>query len=105
MAELLTHDSIDYDVAGHSMRDIVNYNEFEVLRAMRKLFAKDVSFCQCNLCTEDIYALALNSLPPRYIQASSVRSYRESVNFIDERLVAEKVQESVAKVRRNPNHG
>jgi competence protein ComFB len=105
MSELLTHDTIDYDIAGHSMRDIVNYNEFEVLRAMRRHFAKDLSFCQCNLCTEDIYALALNSLPPRYIQASSVRTYRESMNFIDERLVVEKVQEAVAKVSKNPNHG
>lgn len=105
MSELLTRDTIDYDVAGHSLRDIVNYNEFEVLRAMRRMFSRDLSFCQCNLCAEDIYALALNGLPPRYIQASSVRTYRESTSFLDEELVGRKVQEAIDKVRKNPNHG
>ena len=105
MSELLSRDDLDYDVAGHSLRDIVNFNEYEVLRLMRRAYAKDLSFCQCNLCTEDVFALALNSLPARYIQASSVRTYRESVNYIDEKLIAEKVAEAIGKVSKNPHHG
>ena len=53
---------------------------------------------------EDTYALALNTLPPRYIQSTSVSSYLSSVNFIPTDVVRAKVLEAVEKVRTRPNH-
>jgi competence protein ComFB len=102
--ELITRDGIDYDVAGQTLRDIVNYNEIAVMEAMRSVFGQNLALCRCRYCVEDIYALALNSLPPRYIQAGSVRTYKSSGGFLDEEAVWHGVVEAVAKVRMRPNH-
>lgn len=102
--ELLTRDKIDTEIAGHSLRDIVNYNEYAVARVLRELLSENLSLCQCRFCVEDVYALSLNSLPPRYIQSSSVRTYEESENYLPEDAIRRKVQEAATKVRKRPNH-
>jgi len=38
--EILTRDGIDYSVAGHSLHEIVNYNEHLVLKALRQIYAR-----------------------------------------------------------------
>jgi len=102
--EILSRDAIDYDVAGHSLAEIINFNEDGVLRAMRKLYAGDAALCRCSICVEDIFALALNTLPPRYIQATSVHTYEGSRNFIPAEQVTAVVAESAGKVKARPNH-
>jgi competence protein ComFB len=102
--EILTRDGIDYSVAGHSLQDIVNYNEHLVLKALRQIYAADKSLCRCPICVEDAFALALNSLPPRYIQATSVQTYQESVNFVSEEQVRARVADATSKVQNRPNH-
>lgn len=102
--EMIVRDETDYAVEGHSLQEIVNFNEVAVLRAMRELFGRDPDLCRCSLCVEDVYALALNSLPPRYIQATSVRTYRGSAHFISEEEIQQQVRQAVDRVRANPNH-
>ena len=102
--EILSKENINYVVAGHSLHEIVNFNEHAVLKAIRRLYAGNPSLCRCAVCVEDIFALALNSLPPRYIQPTSVRTYEESAHFIAEEQVREKVAEAAAKVKERPNH-
>lgn len=102
--EIFTRDAIDYAVEGHSLHEIVNFNEHLVLKALRKLYADDKSFCRCDICIEDVFALALNSLPPRYIQATSMVTYQESSRFISEEQVVSKVAEAAEKVKARPNH-
>ena len=102
--EIISRDMIDYTVAGHSLIDIANYNEYLVLKLMREVYKKDDGLCSCSLCVEDIFALTLNSLSPRYIQVTSVRTYEESKYFIKEEEVRAKLMESVEKVRSNPTH-
>ncbi len=102
--EMLSRDAIDYNIGGHSLADLPNYQEQAVLDLLREIYAGDNPPCGCSICVEDTYALALNSLPPRYIQATSVSSYLSSVNFIPTDVVRAKVLEAVEKVRTRPNH-
>lgn len=102
--ELVSRDDVDFRVAGHSLQDIVNHNELVVLEVMREEFAKNLSLCQCRFCVEDVYALSLNALPARYIQPSSLQTYKASTHFIDASAVREKVREAIAAVSKRPNH-
>ena len=102
--EILTRDGIDYSVAGHSLHEIVNCNEHLVLIALRQIYASDKSLCRCPICVEDTFALALNALPPRYIQPTSVQTYQGSVHFVPEEQVRARVTDAASKVQNRPNH-
>jgi hypothetical protein len=102
--EIIDRDSIDWSVEGHSLRDILNFNECVVLDLMREIYQDDSSLCRCDTCIEDVYALTLNALPTRYIQVTSVRTYQESVGFIDKDNVKPKLLEAIDKVKERPNH-
>jgi len=102
--EIFSRDGIDYNIEDCSVGEIYNYNELLVLEAMRKILKENNSFCKCPICIEDVFALAMNSLPPRYIQISSVKKYISSNNFVDAKTVREKVLEVFRKIQRNPGH-
>ncbi len=102
--EMISRDGLDYQVEGHSLGEIFNFNEYAVLKAMRELYAADPGLCRCSLCVEDVFALALNALPPRYIQSTSLRTYELSPKFIGAEEVGSKVREALAKVAGSPNH-
>jgi hypothetical protein len=46
----------------------------------------------------------LNNLPPRYIQITSIEKYVNSKNFVDEKMVREKVLEACKKINKKPGH-
>lgn len=102
--EFLSREDIDYDVVGHQLEHIVNYHETSVLAEMRALYEKKADLCRCEICIEDIYALALNSLSPRYVQETRAGQYERSSQFIPIEEVRVKVEEAAAKVGGNPNH-
>ena len=102
--EFIERSKVDYRVEGRGLDEIINYNEYLVLKAMRELYRKDPSLCRCPICVEDAYALALNLLPPRYIQVTSSRTYETSRHYIGEEEVRARVLESIVKVKENPNH-
>ena len=102
--EIIGRDSIDYNIGDNSLYDIINYNEKQVVDIMRDVLGRDESVCRCSMCVEDIYAISLNSLPPRYIQSTSLRRYETSSAYISDDEVKEKVTEAVAKVKLRPKH-
>jgi hypothetical protein len=102
--EIIDRDSIDWSVEGRSLRDILNFNECVVLELMREIYEDDPSLCRCDACIEDVYALTLNALPTRYIQVTSVRTYKESAGFINKDDVKPKLNEAIGKVKDRPNH-
>jgi len=102
--QVLNRDEMDYEIEDCSLRDVINFNEYLVLKMIRETLKSVVSLCRCPLCIEDVFALTLNSLPPRYIQITSLPRYTKSENFIDENMVREKVMDAWAKISRNPGH-
>jgi len=100
--EYLNRESIDYRVAGHSLADVVNYEEIVVLQALRELLESDDTLCRCQLCVEDMYALTLNMLPASYIQVVSAYKYSASAS---PDVVRARLSEAAAKVKAQPKHG
>jgi hypothetical protein len=79
---------------------IVNRNEKRVVQAMDKVFAAIEDWEPEALDIQDIYALALNALPPRYVQEGTI-VFNESVRNAE---IEQAVRKAVDKVRSKPNH-
>jgi competence protein ComFB len=83
---------------------IKNDMEYLVKAEVRKYREKcgaDKVFCRCPLCEADIYALALNHLPPRYCQEKNF-GFTATQGFGDD--VRKAVDIAVQKVNRRPKH-
>lgn len=90
-----------YEFGDVNLLLVRNKNEKRVIEAMRRILP--VEFAQYTpnaLDIQDIYALALNGLAPRYIQQGSI-VLREPVK-LDE--VADVVREAVQTVMNRPNY-
>ena len=79
---------------------ILNRNEKRVVMAMDKVFAAIDDWEPQALDIQDIYALALNSLPPRYVQEGTI-VFKESVRNAE---IEQAVLQAVDKVRKKPNY-
>lgn len=77
---------------------IYNKNEKRVVLAMEKYLAEITDWEPGALDVQDIYALALNSLPPRYVQDGTI-VFNEAVKPSD---IEHAVEVAVQKVRRSP---
>lgn len=77
---------------------IYNKNEKRVVVAMEKYLASIKDWEPEGLDVQDIYALALNSLPPRYVQDGTI-VFNESVKSTD---IEHAVKVAVDKVRNSP---
>lgn len=79
---------------------ISNKNEKRVIQAMEKILATISDWDPEALDIQDIYALALNSLPPRYVQEGTI-VFNERVKNEE---VEKVVREAIEKVRTSPNY-
>ncbi len=89
-----------YAVGEINLFHVRNRNEVRVVRALPGILAEYPDFKPETLDMEDIYALALNSLAPRYVQHGTI-VLNEPVN--DEEIV-EALRFAVEKVRHSPSH-
>ncbi|MCK9240730.1 late competence development ComFB family protein [Desulfocurvus sp.] len=89
-----------YDIGDTSLFFIRNRNERRVIEAIPRILGEDPGFIPNTIDLQDIYALALNSLPPRYVQQGSI-VLREPVRQ-DE--IEDAVRSAVAQVRARPNY-
>lgn len=89
-----------YRVGDISLARIRNKNELRVISLIPKALAEYGNFQPDQLDIEDIYALTLNNLTPRYVQIGSIVIHEE----ITDNLIMEKLRESIKKVQSNPNH-
>ncbi|MFZ5799311.1 MAG: competence protein ComFB [Desulfobulbus sp.] len=95
MATLAERKLLDVDLSR-----IHNRNEKRVLLSMEKVFAAMDDWEPEALDIQDVYALALNSLPPRYVQEGTI-VFNESVRNAE---IEQAVRVAVEKVRKKPNH-
>lgn len=79
---------------------IHNRNEKRVIQAMDQVFAAIEDWEPEALDIQDIYALALNALPPRYVQEGTI-VFNESVRSAE---IEQAVRKAMDKVRSKPNH-
>lgn len=89
-----------YVVGNANLFFIRNKNEKRVIDAMRKILPEYAQFEFNDIDVQDIYALCLNSLPPRYVQQGTI-VLREPVRP-DE--INDAVREAVNTVRSRPNY-
>jgi len=90
----------DYEVFGASMVNVRNKNEKKVIQFMKELIPQFPEFDYCTICLQDVYALSLNQLTPRYTQAGTI-VLKKDLSDRDYRDVVEAAIESVTK---NVNH-
>jgi hypothetical protein len=90
-----------YSINGFSLASVRNRVESKVIAAMRARLPREQGFCGCRLCVEDLYAIALNSLPAHYVQSGSLvlQNTPPGPGNI-ERAVADALDE----VKSRPNH-
>lgn len=56
--------------------------------------------CLCGVCLEDIYGLALNSLPPHYKHSRTIKLKDKKFDTEIENAILE----AIKSVKRSPNH-
>ncbi len=92
---------LDYDVFGISVDGIRNKNELQVIKFLRELIPQFPEFDYCSICIQDVYALSLNQLTPRYIQTGTI-VLRKEYSDDDYRDVVESAIEQVLKNKNHP---
>jgi hypothetical protein len=93
---------IDYRVNGVPLDKIRNRTESSVLAAMPTILAEHPDWTPDYLDIQDIYALALNRLPPRYAQPETI-IIRKGGNEEHQQLL-QILREAVTQVRGHPHH-
>lgn len=82
-----------------------NLMEDSVLHAAAELMSKE-NMCTCEQCRLDIAAIALNSLPPRYVVTSKGASYAradllEMQKYVD---IIGAITKAIKLVKEHPRH-
>ena len=88
------------------MPEIKNYMEF-VVSDMINPVLKDLNTCLCENCRYDITAIALNSLPPKYIVTKKGQLYTK-INMLQQQFdvdIIAAITKAAVIVNRNPRHG
>ena len=84
----------------NAMESIVEYIYESEITRLHKMK------CNCDQCVSDVFALALNHLPPRYVSTSVGEAFVETM-VMDIQLKLDVVRElmmAVVTVENNPRH-
>jgi competence protein ComFB len=73
---------------------------------MPNILEKYEEICKCEICIDDIRAIALNNLKPRYVTTKRGCLYEKTHLFEKQFLtdVTSKITEAIEKVSKNPKH-
>ena len=89
-----------YHYGGVSLNRVRNQNELRVIEILAAVLGEYDGYDPDYLDIQDIYALALNKLQPRYMPEMSMDLH----NPVGEEMVCDAVREAIGRVRENPNH-
>ncbi len=87
------------------MVTLKNYME-EVVFNLIDGVLDDINMCKCELCVKDIAALALNSLPPKYIASEKGELYSK-INSLRSQFevdVISAITKAAVLVKKAPRH-
>ncbi len=83
-----------------SLFNIRNSNETRIISLLPKVLAEFPDFTPEQLDVEDIYALTLNNLKPRYVQRGSIVLRKE----VTDEMIVEQLRKSIRVVLKHPKH-
>jgi len=88
------------------MYKLKNFTEDMVEDLLDEILQKDNEVCKCEKCRMDIKALALNSLPSRYVVTERGEVFKKAEQFYrqSEVDIMAAILEAVSKVREKPQH-
>ena len=89
-----------YLINGISLENIRNSYETKVIKKMKELLPKSPKFDFCSICIQDVYALALSRITPKYVQEGTVVLKNE----YDEQDFSNLVGNAIKQVMERPNH-
>lgn len=87
------------------MENVKNYME-EIVETLLDDVLRSMSVCKCELCREDIAALTLNILPPKYIVTEKGERYSK-LNFLRQQFevdIISAITKSAMIVNKRPRH-
>ena len=90
-----------YQFGSISLFNIKNKNETRVVWLMSKVLKEFPDYKPVKIDIQDIYALTLNSLPPRYVQEESL-VFKEPIT---DDMIKAKLREAIKRVREHPHDG
>jgi len=90
-----------YSVDGVSLVKIRNKNELRVIALMPEVLKKfELDFSPNTLDIQDIFALTLSNLPPRYVQRGSIILNEDVTN----EMIREQIRAAIMVVSDRPKH-
>lgn len=89
-----------YEINGVSLYDVRNSYESKVIAIMRELIEAYDAFDGCSICLQDVYALSMSKIKPKYVQAGTIVLRKED----SEQVLKKAVKFSIEKVIEKPNH-
>lgn len=93
-----------YQVNGIQLEDIRNKNEKKVVQLMNDLIPEYSEFDNCSMCIQDIYALSLNQVAPKYIQDGTIMLKKKSSLQEEEQEIRKIVRSAIETVIKYPKH-
>ena len=90
-----------YSYGSVSLYRIRNKNEQRVIENLDAVLGEFPDFEPNTIDIQDIYALALNKLPPHYKQETSI----VLGGSLDKERIQQAIREAVETVKENPNYG
>jgi len=84
-----------------------NYAEDQVEYILKSVLKDYPNICTCQKCLDDMSALALNSIKPKYVVSEEGKIYTTALNEIDKQeeiSITAQVIRAVEKVSANPKH-
>lgn len=90
-----------YEVNGVPLGNIRNRNEERVIRLMPAVLAEHLDYNPSYLDVQDIYALTLNNLPPRYKQSGSIIIHEP----VSDAEIMRELREAIRRVELSPTAG
>ena len=89
-----------YEAFGVNLSKVRNAWEVKVIKCMKEVIPDFPEFDYCTICIQDVFALSMNQLTPKYAQQGTVLLKKEYSNDDFKDIVEMAVQKVIDK----PNH-
>ena len=90
------------EIFGHELDNVYNLSEIVVIETMKKYLEAHPHICRCTVCLEDMYALALNRIPAKYLQDDYRDQYYD--RMMDYKNAERETVMAIEQISANPHH-